>query len=116
MVQRDEAREGGGREGEGEKDLAIENIEDLAGAVVQRDKAGEGGGREGEGEEGRGAGIKGATGCGLGLGLGLWAVGCGLLAVGCGLWARPCLPLYCYINIYTHKRPRLASIEVTKSV
>ena len=76
MVQRDEAREGGGREGEGEKDLAIENIEDLAGAVVQRDEAREGGGREGEGEEGRGAGIKGATG---------WLARA--RAVGCGLWA-----------------------------
>ena len=78
MVQRDEAREGGGREGEGEKDLAIENIEDLAGAVVQRDEAREGGGREKEGEEGRGAGIKGATG---------WLARARARAVGCGLWA-----------------------------
>ena len=69
--------------------MAIENIEDLAGAVVQRDEAREGGGREGEGEEGGGAGIKGATGSGSGCGLLARAVG-----VGCGLWARFCLLLY----------------------
>ena len=40
------------------------------------------------------------------------AVGCWLLAVGwgsgsgCGLWARPCLPLYCCINIYYIHRER----------
>ena len=58
---------------------------------MQGDEAREGGGGEGQGEGGRGAGIKGATGCGL------WAVGSG-----CGLWARPCLPLYCCINIYIY--------------
>ena len=31
------------------------------------------------------------------MGCGLWARA---RAVGCGLWARPCLPLYCCINIY----------------
>ena len=87
------------------KDLAIENIEDLAGAVVQRDEAREGGGREGEGEEGRGAGIKGATGCGLGLGLGLglWAVGCGLGPVCLYIVVLIC----CYVLIFCTSRKTL---------
>ena len=71
---------------------------------MQVDEAQRGGVGEVQGEGGRGAGIKArrAVGCGLlAVGCGLLAVGCwlGLLAVGCGLWARPCLPLYCCINI-----------------
>ena len=98
-MQRDEAREGGAREeGRGRERagikgangniedffplkilrIPIENIKDLAGGLVQVDEAQRGGVGEGQGEGGRRAGIKGATGCGL-----------GLLAVGCwlGLWA-----------------------------
>ena len=59
----------------------------------------------------RGGWIKARRAVGSGCGLLARAVGCwlGLLAVGsgCGLWARPCLPLYCCINIiyvpYTYK-------------
>ena len=59
---------------------------------MQVDEAQRGGVGEVQGEGGRGAGIKARR-----------AVGCWLLAravgSGCGLWARPCLPLYCCINI-----------------
>ena len=64
MVQRDEAREGGGREGE--------HIKDLAGGPVHGDEAREGGGRKGQ--KG-GEGNKRRDGLAVGCGLGLWAVG-----------------------------------------